>query len=122
MAKGFLSGGGSLSMGTMTVIAFGGLLGMLADAFWYSLGFPGSNRKVPGCGILSEGDVIQLGLTGGATFLGFMTGNKIAPALTFGVMMGMMIPKLVTPFLGLPRYILFDYNPESGAIKPVGRL
>lgn len=116
-----MSGGGSLSMNTMTVIAFGGLLGMFADAFWYSL-IPSTSRKVPGCGILTEGDLMQFGLAGGATFLGFMTGNKIAPALTFGVMIGMMIPKIVTPFLGLPRYILFDYNPESGAIKPVGRL
>lgn len=118
-----MSAGGNLSMGTTTVMIFGALVGFMIDAFWYSFGIFGtSSRKVPGCGILTEGDVIQLGMTGLATFAGFMMNIKIAPAFTFGAMMGMLIPKIVTPFLGLPRYIIFDYNPESGSIKPIGRL
>ena len=120
MAK--TSYGGNLSMGTTTVMLFGGVAGLLTDAFWYSFGLPGGNRRVNGCGILSEGDVIQLGLVGGLTFLGFVMNNKVIPAFTFGTMMGMLIPKLITPYLGLPRYGLFDYDPASGALKPVTRL
>ncbi len=116
------SAGGNLAMGTTTVMLIGGLVGMLTDAFWYSFGLPGGTTPVAGCGILTEGDIIQIALMGGATFLGFVMNIKIMPAFTFGAMFGMLIPKIVTPYLGLPRYGLFDYDPASGAIKPVGRL
>lgn len=122
MSKKSIGGKGGFSMGPLTVLLMGVGLGFISDAMWYSLGLPGTKSAIKGCDMLKEGDVLQLLLAGGLTLLGFMMNIKILPPIMFGTTFGMLIPKIVTPYLGLPRYILFDYDPTTGSINPRGRL
>lgn len=114
--------GGSIGIGTSTLMIFGTVFGMVADAFWYSLGLPGTKTPITNCSILTDADVIQLMMTGGLTLAGFLMNIKTLPSLTFGIMAGMLIPKVIMPYFHLPRYGLFDYNPETGSITKAAAL
>lgn len=116
------SRGTTFGMGSKTVLLMGMGLGFVSDAMWYSLGLPGTKTPVNGCSSLKDADILQIMIAGGLTLAGFLMNIKVLPALMFGTLSGMLIPKLITPYLKLPRYILFDYDPATGSIKPVTRV
>lgn len=114
--------GDKLGVGTMTMIGIGTILGIGADFMWQSLGLPGRTNAIQGCPALNEGDVVQFAGAAFLTFIGFLTGSKALPAFTFGVATGLLIPKVFTPYLKMPRYVLFDYNQATGTVTPKARL
>ena len=109
-------------MGQMTMMGIGTLLGMGADFMWQSFGLPGRTNAIQGCPALNEGDIFQFAGAAFLTFVGFLTGSRSLPAFTFGIATGLLIPKVFTPYLKMPRYVLFNYDPTSGAVAPIGRL
>ncbi len=96
---------------------FAGGFGM--DMFYGSMGLPGYDQRMNNCAAFSVGDGLQLiGLTA-LTFLSFITRSWTFAAFAFGATAGSMTPKLLAAF-NMPRYGLFDLDPKSGTLSPLG--
>jgi hypothetical protein len=116
--KGSRGFGGSVGINTTVLVLIGSMVGVVADAMWYTLKLPGTATAIaPGCSMLTDADAIQFMGAGGLTLLGFLLDIKFLSSFTFGIMAGMMIPKIITPYAHLPRYILFDYDPQTGNLS-----
>ena len=94
--------------------------GIVLDMLYNSAGLPGYNVKVPNCNTLTVGDAMQLIGLGGFTALGVLLGHYDMIAGSFGALAGGLLPKVIFPAFGLPRYLFFSYNPATGGIAPVG--
>lgn len=109
--------GGTVGVNTPVLVLMGMLVGIVADAMWYSLGLPGTKTPInSACSMLTDADAIQFMGAGSLTLLGFLLDIKFLSSLTFGIMSGMMIPKVITPYFHLPRYVIFDYDPKTGSL------
>lgn len=89
------------------------------DMFYGSMGLPGYDQKIGNCAAFSVGDGLQLAGLVGLTFLSFVTRNWTFAAFAFGATAGSITPKLLAAF-NMPRYGLFDLDPKSGSLNPLG--
>ena len=93
--------------------------GFATDMFYGTMGLPGYDQKIGNCAAFSVGDGLQLIGLVGLTFLSFVTRNWTFAAFSFGATAGSITPKLLAAF-NMPRYGLFNLDPKSGAISPLG--
>jgi hypothetical protein len=124
--KGKKSGGDFIKVGvggstgsTVIPIIIGYLSGFAFDALYNMLGLFGYNEKIANCGAFSKGDLYQLGGFMGLTLLSFIMKNWSITAFAFGVAAGSITPKLAASY-GLPRYLLFNIDKNSGSLSPLG--
>ena len=110
-----LNVGPGQNVGIMTV---GVALGMGGDAIYGIMGLPGYNENIPNCQAVTVGDALQILLYAGFTLVGVLTNSVAIPAFTSGLLIGKLIPTIVTPAFGLPRYIIVDFDPASGSLTP----
>lgn len=113
-----LNVGPGQNVGILTV---GVALGMGGDAIYGIMGLPGYNENIPNCQAITVGDALQILLYAGFTLVGVLTNSVAIPAFTSGLLIGKLIPTIVTPAFGLPRYIIVDFDPQSGSLTPAIR-
>ena len=101
-------------------LLLGGIGGVVFDMFYASTGLPGFDDELPSCQRLKFGDIIQIGLESLVLLGSLYTKSDKLRSFASGLLFGGLIPKLSA--LNGPRYILFDLDPATGAIMPVGRL
>ena len=100
-------------------VGLGSLFGVIIDFLYQSNAVPGSNVPLQGCNALTVGDAMQIGALSGANVLSAFTNNFTFSALTSGMIIGNLTPKLMT-MMGKPRYIIYDLG-QGGAVKPILR-
>lgn len=100
------------------IMVTGMAIGMGGDAVYGIMGLPGYNEKIPNCSAITVGDALQILLYSGFTLVGVLTNSVAIPAFTAGLLIGKLIPTIVTPAFGLPRYIIVDFDPQSGSLTP----
>lgn len=97
----------------------GGLFGIIVDFLYQSNAIPGHNVSLPGCNALKVGDAAQIGVISGANLLATFVNNFTFSALTSGMIVGNLAPKIMA-MMGKPRYLIYDLE-SSGEIKPILR-
>lgn len=97
----------------------GGLLGIIADFLYQTNAIPGHNVPLEGCNALKVGDAAQIGIISGANLLSVFVNNFTFSALTSGMIVGNLAPKIMA-MTGKPRYLIYDLG-DGGAVKPILR-
>lgn len=100
-------------------VGLGSLFGVIVDFLYQSNAVPGSNTPMQGCSALSVGDALQIGAISGANLLAAFSNNFTFSALTSGMIVGNLAPKVMA-MMGKPRYFIYDMG-QGGAIKPILR-
>ena len=117
MAK---QGKGVNSTDISAFLLLGGIGGIVFDMFYGSTGLPGYDNPLQSCQRLKFGDIIQVGIESVILLGSLYTNSDKLKSFASGLLFGGLIPKLSA--INGPRYILFDFDPATGAIMPVGRL
>lgn len=113
-----MAGSKSASNGIIWV-GLGSLFGVIVDFLYQSNAVPGSNTPMQGCSALSVGDAMQIGAMSGANILAAFSNNFTFSALTSGMILGNIAPKVMA-MMGKPRYFIYDIS-STGAINPILR-
>lgn len=100
-------------------VGLGSLFGVIVDFLYQSNAIPGSNTPMQGCNALTVGDAMQLGAISGANVLAAFSNNFTFSALTSGMILGNIAPKVMA-MMGKPRYFIYDLG-EGGTVKPILR-
>jgi hypothetical protein len=100
-------------------VGLGSLFGVIVDFLYQSNAVPGSNTPLQGCNALTVGDAMQIGAISGANVLAAFTNNFTFSALTSGMILGNIAPKLMA-MMGKPRYFIYDIS-STGSINPILR-
>lgn len=113
-----ISGGSKASHNSMLMaVGFGG--GIISDAVLYSLKIPGHNVKIASCDALTLGDIYEIVFFGFLTWIGVLYNRHDLSAFSYGLLAGKLFPTVITPAVpGVGRYIIFDLDRATGAIKP----
>ncbi|NOJ30297.1 MAG: hypothetical protein DA328_09045 [Nitrososphaeraceae archaeon] len=94
--------------------------GLIGDMGYYAIGGPGTNRQNPSCPALTDGDLLQLGLTGMVVLISVFSKNWHLVSFATGGLVGNFVPKILAA-KGLPRYGVFDLDKNTGSITPIRR-
>jgi hypothetical protein len=100
-------------------VGLGSLFGVIVDFLYQSNAVPGSNTPLQGCNALTVGDAMQIGALSGANVLSAFTNNFTFSALTSGMILGNIAPKIMA-MMGKPRYFIYDLS-STGSINPILR-
>lgn len=112
-------GTGGTTGSTITPMIVGYFAGFIFDALYNMLGLFGYNQKISKCDAFSMGDIYQMGGFMGLAMLSFFLKNWSVASFAFGVAAGSITPKLAASY-GLPRYILFNIDQNTGSVSPLG--
>lgn len=112
-------GTGGTTGSTVVPMIVGYFAGFIVDALYNALGLFGYNEKVNNCSNISKGDLYQIGGFMGLTMLSFFMKNWSIASFAFGVSAGSLTPKVATIY-GLPRYLLFNIDTNTGSLSPIG--
>ena len=97
----------------------GGLFGIIVDFLYQTNAIPGHNTPLQGCNALTVGDAAQIGIISGANLFSTFINNFTFSALTSGMIVGNLAPKIMA-ITGKPRYLIYDLS-NTGSINPVLR-
>lgn len=100
-------------------VGLGSLFGIIVDFLYQTNAVPGHNTPLQGCNALTMGDAVQIGAMSGANVISAFANNFTFSALTAGMILGNMAPKIMA-IMGKPRYLIYDLS-NTGAINPVLR-
>lgn len=100
-------------------VGLGSLFGVIIDFLYQSNAVPGSNVPLQGCNALTVGDAMQIGALSGANVLSAFTNNFTFSAITSGMILGNIAPKIMA-MMGKPRYFIYDLG-QGGSINPILR-
>ena len=100
-------------------VGLGSLFGLIVDFLYQTNAVAGHNTPLQGCNALTMGDALQIGGISVANLVSAFTNNFTFSALTSGMIIGNLTPKLMT-MMGKPRYIIYDLG-QGGAVKPILR-
>ena len=103
-------------MDTTVFLLMGGIGGIMFDMFYSSLGFEGFNTTLQTCPRLKQGDIVQIALESMLLLGSLYTSSDKMQAFAAGALFGGLIPKFAALYGS--RYILFEFDPSTGAITP----
>jgi hypothetical protein len=113
-------GGGSSVGNPSMYILLGGFMGVVGDAMYYSLHWPGFNSHLASCARLSWGDVIQIAFEIGVSIISLYQPANAFKAFASGLLFGGLVPKIVA--MNGPRYVIYDIDYNTGALIPTNPL
>ena len=113
-----MAGGKSPHNGIVWV-GLGSLFGLIVDFLYQTNAVAGHNTPLQGCNALTMGDALQIGGISAANVVAAFANNFTFSALTSGMILGNLTPKLMT-MMGKPRYIIYDLG-QGGTVKPILR-
>lgn len=112
-------GSGKKGTNGIVWVGLGSLFGLIIDFLYQTNAIAGHNTKLQGCNALTVGDAFQIGGISAANVAAAFVNNFTFSALTSGMILGNLTPKLMA-MMGKSRYIIYDLE-AGGTIKPVLR-